>query len=87
MQFVPLKSALTKPTFEVEVADLVEIKKRGVFIGRAVLGWAAGINIEGMGLVSGDGESRIGNARRLTKIVVVNRKCASNLMSSELLTR
>ncbi|KAM0746009.1 hypothetical protein T439DRAFT_330201 [Meredithblackwellia eburnea MCA 4105] len=36
--------------FEAQLVDLVEVKKHGVFIARAVLGWAAAINLEGMGL-------------------------------------
>ncbi|KAL8276463.1 hypothetical protein RQP46_011113 [Phenoliferia psychrophenolica] len=39
-----------KPSFNEPVADLVEVKKVGVFIARALLGWAAAINIEGTGL-------------------------------------
>ncbi|KAM0788664.1 hypothetical protein ACM66B_002763 [Microbotryomycetes sp. NB124-2] len=50
LSFVPLKSSLSKPSFQVAVEDLVEIKKKGVFIARAVLGWAASISLEGMGL-------------------------------------
>jgi len=38
------------PTFERPIEDIVEIKKRGVWIGRTVLGWAASVNLEGMGL-------------------------------------
>ncbi|GAA6001212.1 uncharacterized protein JCM10292_006959 [Rhodotorula paludigena] len=48
--FVPLKAGFSHPTFERPIADLVELKKRGVWIGRSVLGWAASINLEGMGL-------------------------------------
>ncbi|KAK4056525.1 hypothetical protein OIO90_002372 [Microbotryomycetes sp. JL221] len=50
LSFVPLRSSLSKPSFQVKVEDLVEVKKKGVFIARAVLGWAASINLEGMGL-------------------------------------
>ncbi|KAK4055784.1 hypothetical protein OIV83_000331 [Microbotryomycetes sp. JL201] len=50
LSFVPLKSSLSKPSFQVPVEDLVEVKKKGVFIARAVLGWAASISLEGMGL-------------------------------------
>ena len=48
LSFHPL-STPEKPTFEALLADLVEIKKHGVWIGRAVLGWAA-TDLEGMGL-------------------------------------
>lgn len=50
LSFVPLKSPLPKPTFSEEIGDLVECKKSGVFIGRAVLGWASGVSLEGAGL-------------------------------------
>lgn len=50
LTFYPLKKPDT-PSFKQEVADLVEIKKVGVWVGRAVLGWAAAIQLEGRGLV------------------------------------
>lgn len=50
LSFTPLKASLQHPEFEYEIEDLVELKKRGVWIGRSVLGWAASINLEGMGL-------------------------------------
>ncbi|BGP14892.1 hypothetical protein JCM10213_003753 [Rhodosporidiobolus nylandii] len=50
LSFVPLKANWSHPTFEQPIEDLVELKKRGVWIGRTVLGWAASINLEGMGL-------------------------------------
>ncbi|GAA5906885.1 hypothetical protein JCM6882_006856 [Rhodosporidiobolus microsporus] len=50
LSFVPLKANWSHPTFEHPIEDLVELKKRGVWIGRTVLGWAASINLEGMGL-------------------------------------
>lgn len=49
LSFQPLSSPSTT-TFQAPLADLVEIKKHGVWIGRAVLGWAAATNLEGMGL-------------------------------------
>ncbi|GAA6063507.1 hypothetical protein JCM10212_004769 [Sporobolomyces blumeae] len=48
--FAPLKASLQHPTFERPIEDIVEIKKRGIWIGRTVLGWAASVNLEGMGL-------------------------------------
>lgn len=39
------------PSFKQPVGDLVEIKKVGVWVGRAVLGWAAAVQLEGRGLV------------------------------------
>ncbi|GAA5988760.1 hypothetical protein JCM11641_006530 [Rhodosporidiobolus odoratus] len=48
--FVPLKANWSHPTFEKPIEDLVELKKRGVWIGRTLLGYAASINLEGMGL-------------------------------------
>ncbi|GAA5864200.1 hypothetical protein JCM1840_006699 [Sporobolomyces johnsonii] len=50
ISFVPLKASFQHPTFERPIEDIVEIKKLGVWIGRTVLGWAASINLEGMGL-------------------------------------
>ncbi|GAA5893935.1 hypothetical protein JCM8208_001283 [Rhodotorula glutinis] len=50
LSFTPLKASFQHPEFEYEIEDLVELKKRGVWIGRSVLGWAASINLEGMGL-------------------------------------
>ncbi|GAA5861821.1 hypothetical protein JCM8547_008565 [Rhodosporidiobolus lusitaniae] len=48
--FVPIKANFSHPTWEKPIEDLVEMKKRGVWIGRTVLGWAASVNLEGMGL-------------------------------------
>jgi hypothetical protein len=48
--FIPLKVSTHHPTWEKPIEDLVEVKKNGVFIARTVLGWAASINLEGMGL-------------------------------------
>ena len=50
LSFVPLRSPTEKRTFHENINDLVEIKKSGVFIGRAVLGWASGVQLEGAGL-------------------------------------
>ncbi|GAA5820815.1 hypothetical protein JCM3770_000351 [Rhodotorula araucariae] len=50
LSFTPLKASFQHPTFEKDIEDLVELKKHGVWIGRSVLGWAASINLEGMGL-------------------------------------
>ncbi|GAA5927527.1 uncharacterized protein JCM15063_005925 [Sporobolomyces koalae] len=50
VSFAPLKASMQHPTFERPIEDIVEIKKRGVWIGRTVLGWAASVNLEGMGL-------------------------------------
>jgi len=50
ISFAPLKAGMAHPTFEQPIEDIVEIKKRGVWIGRTVLGWAASVNLEGMGL-------------------------------------
>ncbi|GAA6004837.1 hypothetical protein JCM11491_002250 [Sporobolomyces phaffii] len=50
VSFTPLKASLQHPVFEKAIEDIVEIKKRGVWIGRTVLGWAASVNLEGMGL-------------------------------------
>ncbi|GAA5981995.1 hypothetical protein JCM11641_006826 [Rhodosporidiobolus odoratus] len=48
--FVPLKANWAHPTFEKPIEDLVKLKKRGVWMGRTLLGYAASINFEGMGL-------------------------------------
>ncbi|BGP38891.1 hypothetical protein JCM10449v2_002829 [Rhodotorula kratochvilovae] len=50
LSFTPLKASFQHSTFEKDIEDLVELKKHGVWIGRSVLGWAASINLEGMGL-------------------------------------
>ncbi|GAA5955708.1 hypothetical protein JCM8115_006830 [Rhodotorula mucilaginosa] len=50
ISFIPLKASFQHPTFEYPIEDLVEMKKHGVWIGRTVLGWAASINLEGMGM-------------------------------------
>ncbi len=50
LSFIPLRSPTEKRTFHENINDLVEIKKSGVFIGRAVLGWASGVQLEGAGL-------------------------------------
>ncbi|SCV70551.1 BQ2448_3313 [Microbotryum intermedium] len=50
VSFVPASSSMKKTMFERPIDDLVEAKKRGVWIGRAVLGWAAGASLEGAGL-------------------------------------
>ncbi|GAA6041850.1 hypothetical protein JCM8097_004506 [Rhodosporidiobolus ruineniae] len=50
LAFVPIKANWSHPTWEQPIEDIVEMKKRGVWIGRTVLGWAASINLEGMGL-------------------------------------
>ncbi|GAA5892908.1 uncharacterized protein JCM6883_007510 [Sporobolomyces salmoneus] len=50
ISFTPLKASIQHPVFEKPIEDIVEIKKRGVWIGRTVLGWAASVNLEGMGL-------------------------------------
>ncbi|KAK4701207.1 hypothetical protein P7C70_g5032, partial [Phenoliferia sp. Uapishka_3] len=49
LTFEPLRHPET-PAFTESIVDLVEVKKGGVFIARAVLGWAAAINIEGTSL-------------------------------------
>lgn len=48
LSFIALRSTNLK--FKAPVSSLVELKKEGVWIGRAVLGWAAAIKLEGMGL-------------------------------------
>ncbi|GAA5962521.1 hypothetical protein JCM3765_003716 [Sporobolomyces pararoseus] len=50
LSFTPLKASIQHPVFEKPIEDIVEIKKRGVWIGRTVLGWAASVSLEGMGL-------------------------------------
>jgi hypothetical protein len=50
LAFVPIRQLNEQPVFSKPIDDLVEVKKRGIFIGRAVLGWAAAVNLEGMGL-------------------------------------
>ncbi|GAA5986387.1 hypothetical protein JCM10908_003732 [Rhodotorula pacifica] len=50
ISFIPLKASFQHPTFEHPIEDLVEMKKHGVWIGRTVLGWAASVNLEGMGM-------------------------------------
>ncbi|SGZ27607.1 BQ5605_C026g10139 [Microbotryum silenes-dioicae] len=50
VSFVPASSLNKKTMFERPIDDLVEVKKSGVWIGRAVLGWAAGASLEGAGL-------------------------------------
>ncbi|BGO90559.1 hypothetical protein NBRC10512_005278 [Rhodotorula toruloides] len=50
VSFIPLKASFSHPTFERPIEDIVEMKKHGVWIGRTALGWAASINLQGMGL-------------------------------------
>lgn len=52
IDFRSIERLAAPSTFSEPVSDLVEVKKAGVFIARALffLGWAASISIEGMGL-------------------------------------
>lgn len=67
LSFVPLRSPTEKRTFHEKINDLVEVKKSGVFIGRAVLGWASGVQLEGAGLETRFKEARLRRADGLGK--------------------
>ncbi|GAA6005101.1 hypothetical protein JCM10207_008509 [Rhodosporidiobolus poonsookiae] len=50
VSFIPLKASLSHPTWTKPIEDIVEMKKKGVWIGRKALGYLSSVQLEGMGL-------------------------------------